>query len=148
MKKLLLTLALGLLALPLHAQSVWSSKIDTFGNFVPSSFNPHATGIVSIFTPATGITINRIELHGINGENGVVCSPLAAIRVTDGTSSAALVIPNFVATDGNPGPVSSDSGPISLAFPAGDRLRLVAVPGSSGCNPYEINVVVQYSVTP
>jgi hypothetical protein len=147
-KLFLLTMTLGLLILPLHAQNVWSSKIDTFGNFVHSPFNPHANGIVSILTPATAITVNRIQLQGINGLDGVMCSPLAGIKVTDGTTTAALAIPNTTATDGNPGPVTNDSGPISLAFPAGDRLRLVAVPGSAGCNPFEINIVVQYSVTP
>jgi len=148
MKKLfLLTMAFGLLILPLHAQNAWSSKIDTFGNFVHSSSNPHANGIVSIFTPATAITVNRIQLQGINGLDDTCTTP-AGIKVTDGTTTAALIIPNSTATDGNPAPVTNDSGPISLAFTAGDRLRLVAIPGSAGCNPYEINIVVQYSVTP
>ncbi len=58
MKKVyLLTIALALFALPLHAQNLWSSKIDTFGNFVPASFNPNANGVVSVFTPATDIQV-------------------------------------------------------------------------------------------
>jgi len=56
-KVFLLSLTLGLLALPLHPQNVWSSKIDTFGDFVPASFNPNANGVVSVFTPATSITL-------------------------------------------------------------------------------------------
>jgi hypothetical protein len=88
----LLTLAVGLLlALPLHAQNVWSSKIDTFGNYVKQTANPNANGIVSVFTPATGITVNRIQLQAAGGQ---VCSTLPGIKVTDGTSSAFLAIPN------------------------------------------------------
>jgi hypothetical protein len=37
---------------------------------------------------------------------------------------------------------------ISLSFAAGDTLKVKATPGSTGCNPYEINIVVQYDITP
>jgi hypothetical protein len=35
---------------------------------------------------------------------------------------------------------------ISVPFSAGTQIRLKAVAGGNSCNPYEINVVVQYSV--
>jgi hypothetical protein len=146
-KKLFLaTFALCFMSLPLHAQNVWNSKIDTFGNFVPASFNPNANGIINFFTPATNITINRIQLAAAAGGTGCTAAP--SIKVTDGTNTVVLSIPNSTATNGYPNPVSNDSGVISVNFSAGTQIRLKAVAGSSGCNPYEINVNVQYSVTP
>ena len=142
----LLSMALGFLALPLNAQNVWSGKIDTFGNFVPSSFNPNANGVVSVFTPATNITVTRVQLSTPAGQ--IACSPLPGIKVTNGTSTVFLAIPNTTATNGSTGPVTNDTGVISVPFSAATQIRLKAVPGQSGCNPYEINVVVQYSVTP
>ncbi len=127
MKKVfLLSLTLGLLALPLHAQNVWSSKIDTFGNFVPASFNPNANGVVSVFTPATSITVTRVQLSSPAGQIG--CSPLPGIKVTNGTSTVFLAIPNTTATNGSTGPVTNDTGVISLPFSAGTQIRLKAVP--------------------
>jgi hypothetical protein len=147
MKKLfLLTMAIGLLILPLHAQNVWSSKIDTFGNYVRNTVSgSNANGVVSVFTPATAITVNRVQLVAAGGQ---VCSSPPGIKLTDGTTSYLLAIPNTTATNGNPGPVANDSGVISVSFPAGNNVTLKAVAGSAGCNPYEINIVVQYSVTP
>ena len=146
MKKLfLLNLALGLFVLPLHAQNVWSSKIDTFGNFVQQPSNPYSNGVVSIFTPATGITITRIQLQAAGGQ---VCTSVPGIKVTDGTTSVGLTIPNASVPAGDFGSVSNDTGPVSVSYPAGDELKLKAVPGNSGCNPFEINIVVQYRVNP
>jgi hypothetical protein len=143
MKKMfLLNLALGLLILPLHAQNVWSSKIETFGNYVNQPINPHANGVVSVFTPATDVTVNRIQ---VQVAGGTVCGRLPGIRVTDGTTSFTVPIPNMIATDSDFGPVSADSGVISLAYTAGTRIAVLAVPGSAGCNPFEINISVQYS---
>jgi hypothetical protein len=143
-KVFLLAFALSLLALPLHAQNVWSSKIDTFGNFVPASFNPNANGVVSVFTPATSITVTRVQLSSPAGQ--ISCSPLPGIKVTNGTSTVFLAIPNTTATNGSTGPVTNDTGVISVSFSAGTQIRLKAVPGGNSCNPYEINIVVQYSV--
>jgi hypothetical protein len=145
-KAFLLSIALGLFALPLHAQNVWSSKIDTFGNFVVLPSNPNANGVVSVFTPASNITVTRIQLASPAGQIG--CSPLPGIKVTNGTSTVFLAIPNTTATNGSTGPVSNDTGVISVPFSAGTQIRLKAVPGGNGCNPYEINIVVQYSITP
>jgi hypothetical protein len=144
MKKLfLLNLALCLLVLPLHAQNVWSSKIDTFGNFVKPN-SPHTHGVVSNFTPAAAITVNRIQLVAAGGQ---VCSSLPEIEVTDGTTHHSLEIPNTQVASGV-GPASNDSGPITLSYPAGDLIQVKALPAPSGsCNPFEINIVVQYSVT-
>jgi hypothetical protein len=141
----LLTLALALFALPLQAQNVWSSKIDTFGNYFVQTANPNANGIVSVFTPATNITINRIQLQAAGGQN---CSSVPGIKVTDGTSTVFLSIPNTTATSGDFGPVTNDTGVISVNFTAGTQLRLKAVAAASYCNPFEINIVVQYSVSP
>jgi hypothetical protein len=142
----LLSLAFAFLTLPLHAQNVWSSKIDTFGNYVRNTVSgSNANGIVSLFTPAAAITVNRIQLVAAGGQ---VCTTLPRIQVTDGTTATMLTIPNTTATNGNPGPVSNDTGAISLSYPAGDQIMVKALPGNSGCNPYEINIVVQYSVTP
>jgi hypothetical protein len=143
-KAFLLTLALCLLALPLHAQNVWNSKIDTFGNFVRQSANPTANGVVSTFTPATAITVTRIQLQGINQLPTYPCTTPAGIKITNGTSTVALIIPNGP-NNGQSNPVSNDTGVISVAFPAGTPITLKAVPGTS-CNPYEINIVVQYSI--
>jgi hypothetical protein len=147
MKKVfLLSLALAFLTLPLHAQTVWNSKIDLLGNYVRNtSSGSNANGIVSIFTPASAITVNRIQLVAAGGQ---VCTTLPRIQVTDGTTAASLAIPNTTATNGNPGPVLNDTGAISLSYTAGNQIMVKALPGSSGCNPYEINIVVQYSVTP
>jgi len=144
MRKLILfSLALCAMALPLHAQNVWSSKIDLLGNYIrPNS--PSANGTVSIFTPATAITVNRIQLVAAGGQ---VCASLPGVKVTNGTTGASLAIPNTTASGGI-GPVSNDSGPISLSYAAGVPVSVKALAGSSGCNPYEINIVVQYSVTP
>ena len=146
MKRLiLLSATLCLMALPLHAQNVWTVKIDTFGNFVKSSFNPDANGIVSVFTPATSITVNRIQLQSPSGTLG--CTTRTGIKLTDGTTSVSLSIPNTTATGGNTGPVYNDTGVISYTYPAGDELRVVAVPGV-GCtqNAYEVSINVQYSI--
>jgi hypothetical protein len=139
---LLLSLTLGLLGLPLHAQNVWSSKIDTFGNYVKQTGNSYSKGVVSVFTPATSITVNRIQLQVAGGQ---VCTSLPGIKITDGTLTYALAIPNTKAPSGI-GPATNDSGPISLAFAANTEIKLKAVPSSVYCNPYEINIVVQYSV--
>jgi hypothetical protein len=145
MRKLILfsLFALCAMALPLHAQNVWSSKIDTFGNYIRP--NSHAVnGVVSLFTPATAITVNRIQLVAAGGQ---VCTSLPGIKVISGTTSSFLSIPNTTAAGGI-GPVSNDSGPISLSYTAGEQITVKAVAGSSGCNPYEINITVQYSDTP
>src|SRR5205807_2543884 len=113
----------------------------TFGNYVKQTANPNANGIVSVFTPATGITVNRIQLQAAGGQ---VCSTLPGTKVTDDIASAFLAIPNTTATGGNFGPVSNDSGPISLPFSANTKLTVTAAAGSSGCNPFEINITVQY----
>jgi hypothetical protein len=135
-------MALVLLTLPATAQNVWTSKIDTFGNFVKQNVNPHANGIVSRFTPAANITVNRIQLQA---SGGTICSKLPGVKITDGTTTYILPIPNAKADFA---PASADSGPISLSYTAGQEIALKAVPGSSGCNPFEINIVVQYSVSP
>jgi hypothetical protein len=141
---LLLSLALCFPVLPLHAQNVWSSKIFDFNNYV-KAFTPSANGIVSEFTPATAITINRIQL--VAAGTGTGCTLLPGIKVTDGTTSITLRIPQ---SNGG-GPVSNDTGVISVPFPASDPLVLSVVPGSiaTACNghPFEINIVVQYSVS-
>jgi hypothetical protein len=122
---------------------VWTSKIGVFGNYVPTTTNPNLNGIVSVFTPATGITINRIQLQAIQSQK---CSAKAGIKVTDGTSSIFLSIPN-TARNGLVA-VAHDSGVMSVPFAASVPIFLRAVPASDGCNPFEVNIVVQYSVTP
>ncbi len=139
----LLCLGLCLSTLPLHAQNIWSAKIDTFGNYVKSNVNPNANGVVSIFTPATSITVNRIQLVAAGGQ---VCTTLPGIKVTDGTTSYTLTIPNTKGPTGTVGPASNDSGPISLSFAANKQISIKAVEQTFTCNPYEINIVVQYSV--
>jgi hypothetical protein len=143
-KMLLLSLTLCFLVFPLHAQDVWSSKIFDFDNYV-KPFVPNANGIVSEFTPATAITINRIQLAAAG--TGTGCTVLPGIKVTDGTTNIELRIPQ---SNGG-GPVSNDTGVISFPFPAGDPLVLSVVPGSiaTTCSghPFEVNIVVQYSVT-
>jgi hypothetical protein len=136
--------ALSCRALPLHAQNLWSAKFSAFGNFVKAG-NLNANGVLSEFTPATGITINRVQLSSAAG--GLGCNPLPSIRITDGTTSIFLAIPNSTATN-QFNPVSNDTGPISDGFPAGAKLRMIVVPG--GCAsyqdyPWETGVNVQYS---
>jgi hypothetical protein len=145
-KVVLLSFAFCLLAMPLHAQNVWNTKIMTFGNFVTASYNPNATGIVSIFTPATNITVNRIQLAAAGGGTG--CTAVPKIKLTDGVTTVALAIPNSTATNGYANPVSNDTGVISVPYSAGNQLRIKAAPGSPGCNPYEININVQYTINP
>src|SRR5947209_5399765 len=125
-KRMFLLLAMALFALHVHAQNVWSAKIDTFGNYANSNAN-----VVSIFTPATAITVNRIQLQAAGGQ---VCTVLPGIRVTDGTTSYSLAIPNTKAKGGI-GPATNDSGVISLAFSANKEIAVKAIPSSSGCNP-------------
>jgi len=144
-KLLLLSATLCLMVLPLHAQNVWTVKVDTFGNFVKASFNPNANGIISVFTPAASITINRIQLQSAGG--GIGCTSKPGIKLTDGTTSVSLAIPNTTATNGYANPVYNGSGVISYTYPASDELKVTAVPGV-GCtqNPYEISINVQYSI--
>lgn len=139
----LFLLGLWLSAVPLQAQNVWSAKIDTFGNYVKSNSNPNGNGIVSTFTPATNITVNRIQLVAAGGQ---VCTDVPAIKVTNGTTSHVLRIPNTSGPTGTVGPASNDSGPISLAFSANQQISIKAVAKNNNCNPYEINIVVQYSI--
>jgi hypothetical protein len=139
----LLALALCVFAVPVCAQNVWTAKIDTFGNYVRSNVNPNANGVVSVFTPATNITVNRIQLVAAGGQ---VCTNPPAIRVTNGTTGYSLVIPNTKGSSGTVGPSSNDSGPISLSFTANQPISIKAVEPTFTCNPYEINIVVQYSV--
>jgi hypothetical protein len=51
----------------------------------------------------------------------------------------------MIATDSDFGPVSADSGVINLLYAIGTRIVVQAVPGSEGCNPFEINITVQYA---
>jgi hypothetical protein len=142
-KKILAGLLFCVLALPLSAQNLWTSKIDTFGNFVKQTENPNTDGIVSRFTPASDISVTRVQLQVAGGTS---CTALPGIEVTDSTTSFTILIPNSTLKNGYYGPVSADSGPIELPFPKNAPLLVKATPGNSGCNPYEINITVQYSI--
>jgi len=88
--------------------------------------------------------VTRIQLQAISSV--ATCEEQAGIRVSDGTTGFTLKIPNNPATNGFSSPVSADSGTLNLSFPQGDHLVVRAVPGSNDCNPYEINITVQYSI--
>jgi len=148
----LLTVALLIVILASSAQAqnagpmLWTSHIDTLGNYLLANSEG---GVVSRFTPGVALTMTRLQLQAAHGSYfypNTKCSRLPKVRVTDGTTSYALAIPN--ARDIGPYGLSvhADSGPIAVSFPANADLRVTVVPGETGCDAGTINVTVQYSV--
>jgi hypothetical protein len=148
----LLTVALliGILSSNAQAQSgpmLWTSYIDILGNYLLSNSE---SDVVSRFTPGVAITVSRMQLQATQGgyvyRTGAKCHPLPKVRVTDGSTTYALAVPNAR----NVGPyglsVHADSGPIMVSFPANAELRLSMFPGETGCYAGGIHVTVQYSV--
>ena len=141
-----------------HGQvtSLWTAKVDVLGNFVMQNTFPLQSDVISNFTPDVPITVTRVQLQAavgsyINGGNNGLssCSRLPEIQITDGTKKYALPIPNASIQENQFGEqyassVSNDSGPIHLTFDAGAALTLRVLAGDKGCNPYEINITVQY----
>jgi hypothetical protein len=146
-----LSVALMAAALSFNAQAqntsplLWTSVIDVVGNYVRS--DSEGT-FVSRFTPGVAVTVTRMQLQAAFGSsvNGHKCSPVPRIRVTDGTTSHSIAIPNAREVGSQPFSVHADSGPIAVSFPANANLVLRVLPGETGCNPGSINVTVQYSV--
>jgi hypothetical protein len=125
---------------------LWNSFIDVLGNFTRADTE---SAIVSRFTPGNPVTVTRLQLQAAFGSNidlKTGCEPVPQIKVTDGTTSYALPIPN--ARFGGPYPLSvhADSGPISVAFPADANLWIGVVQGQERCDPGTINITVQYTV--
>jgi hypothetical protein len=149
----LLTLALVGAILSLNAQAqtagplLWTGYIDVMGNYLHAH---SGGGTFSRFTPGVAITITRMQLQAAVGSSidytKVPCSPVPKIRVTDGTTNYDLAIPNARWKGRYPMAVSADSGPLSVGYSGGAALRLVLIPGQTGCNGGAINVTVQYSV--
>jgi hypothetical protein len=148
----LLAVALLTATLSLNAQAqtagplLWTGYIDVLGNYLPIS---SGGGTFSRFTPAVPVTVTRVQLQAAHGSyiyltNGK-CHPLPKIRVTDGATNYDLAIPNARFSGHYPTAVNADSGPISVRFLEGS-LRLVVIPGETGCDGSSINVTVQYSV--
>jgi hypothetical protein len=133
---------------------VWSSYANFLGNFTPTTANPLLSPIVSNFTPDQSITVTRVQLHAAIGANegafGVAsCTVVPAVKITDGTHSVSLQIPNAPTNSQfNFGAVSNDTGPIHLEFAAGAKLSAEIVPGDTNCNATEVNVTVQYRTHP
>lgn len=150
----LLTLALVGTILSLNAQAqnsgplLWTSYIEVMGSYLHAY---SGGGTFSRFTPGVAITITRMQLQAAQGsnlfnDNKTPCHPVPKIRVTDGTTNYDLPIPNAREKGRYPMAVSADSGPISVGFSGSAALRLVLLPGQTGCNGGSINVTVQYSV--
>jgi hypothetical protein len=148
----LLTLALVGAILSLNGQAqtagplLWTGYIDVLGNYVP----PSNGGTFSRFTPGVAITVTRVQLQAVQGSyvhnTNARCTPLPKVRVTDGTTKYDIPIPNAGFTGHYPNAVSADSGTISVGFSANSAVRLVVIPGETGCYAGSINVTVQYSV--
>jgi|SRR5271156_5161402 len=149
------------LAIPLAAQDsvttgaplVWSSYANVLSNFIPRPAVPLQSPTVSILTLDQGIVVTRIQLHAAIGANNQFmgpCTVLPAVKLTDGTHSVSLTIPNApMDNEGHFGAVSADTGLFRLEFPANAKLSLVIVPGDNDpptafCSATEINVTVQY----
>jgi hypothetical protein len=161
-KYLVAVLACFCISAPLVAQDstatagpfVWSSYANTLNNFIPRTGLTLVSPVVSNFTPDQSIIVTRVQLHAAFGANNGPfgsgsCIVVPSVKITDGTHSVSLQIPN-APTDGqgNFGAVSNDSGPIRLEFPADAKLSVTIVPGdddsSSFCTATEVNVTVQY----
>ena len=164
-KCLVAILACFCVSVPLVAQEpsttvgpfVWSTYANVLGNFIPRTQVPLLSPIVSNFTPDQSITVTRVQLHAAIGANNPFasgpCTVVPAVKVTDGTHSVSLQIPNAPTdSQGDLGAVSNDTGPIRLEFPADSKLSVTIVPGdnepSSFCNATEVNVTVQYRIRP
>ena len=149
----LLTLALAgvILSLNAHAQTagplLWTGYIDSLGNYLPLY---SGGGTFSRFTPGVAITVTRVQMQAAQGAyiygTKEKCNPRPKVRVTDGTINYDLAIPNARLTGRYPNAVSADSGTISVGFSANSALRLVVIPGETGCYASSVNVTVQYSV--
>jgi len=136
--------SLILYALPLSAQNVWTAYVENLAYYQKGDTHPFADGVVSRFTPATDITVTRLQLEAAGG--GQHCDSLPAEVVTNGISRVRIPIPN-TQSDGNlPGPSSSDSGPVEIPFGQGTKLGMKILFGTPNCNPFQINVTVQYRV--
>ena len=162
LKYLVAILACFLVSVPLVGQdvssaaagvSVWSSYANVLNNFVPRPVAPLQSGTVSNLTLDRNVTVTRLQLHAAVGANnnfsfGTPCTILPAVKVTDGTHSVSLPIPNAPIVDGNLGAVSADSGPVHVEFPSPAKLSVVIVPGDNTstafCSATEVNVTVQY----
>jgi hypothetical protein len=149
LRLLTISLVIGMLSLNAQAQTgpaLWTSYIDVLGNY----FRVRTEGnVVSRFTPGTPIFVTRVQLQAAQGSylfpQGK-CQPLPKIKVTDGTTSYMLAIPNARSSGGFPVSVSADSGPIYLSYPQNAKIRLTVVPGETGCSGGAINVTIQYVI--
>jgi hypothetical protein len=145
------TLLTAMLSLNAQAQTagplLWIGYIDVMGNYLPAY---SGGGTFSRFTPGVPVTVTRIQLQAAQGSyidnTKDKCHPLPKIRVTDGATNYDLPIPNARWTGHYPTAVNADSGLISVSFTGSSNLRLVLIPGETGCNGASINVTVQYSV--
>jgi hypothetical protein len=143
-------LLIATLSLSAKAQTgplMWTSFIEVVGNYVRS--RSEGT-FVSRFTPGVAVTVTRIQLQAAEGSylfpQGGKCNPVPRVRVTDGSTSYSVAIPNAREVGRHPMSVHADSGPIAVSFPADANLVLRVIPGQDFCQAGSINVTVQYTV--
>jgi hypothetical protein len=122
--------------------------------------------VVTRFTPAVSITVTCIQVETSVGParwSGaspsqavpVACTENPGLRVSDGTTSYDIRLPTPAQVGINGvSPVTTDTGPINVAFPAGAGITLSVLPGDpdestadqvlTACSAGASNVTVQY----
>lgn len=136
---------------------LWTAYIENTFRFSQNTTGPITPGLISSFTPFNDVTIVRIEANSRRGpvfrpdQYGApseTCPVMPSLEVTDGVSMETVAF----GQEGELGaPSFTDSGPISMEVPAGERIRLLFRPGSPNtpyiegyCSMDSINIVVQY----
>jgi hypothetical protein len=144
---------------PVFSPAVWGVHIST------SSNNLRTDQVVASLTTARATEISRIEVEVAWGPLEYVFDPFPGqqtactrnptISVTEGTTVFTLPLnsPLLVATGSAvvPDGSSTDSGPISVVFPADSRIKVLLVPGDlddypshSRCDFSDANITIQY----
>jgi hypothetical protein len=136
-----------------RAAQTWSTFFQRFGDYDPNFFNN--SDVVNFFTPATDITVSRMEVKTAFGPTNSVstpsfCTKNPGVEITDGTTSHTLTLSNPSRSDGKGGS-TTDSGPLSVNLAAGSMVSLIAIHGEpelpflvDACFTNSINVTVQY----
>ncbi len=105
---------------------------------------------VASFTPSGEIILTRIEVDIVQGPyafrypaSAVRCAVTQSLQLTNGnvTYTQPLSHPQDLPQD-----LSSrtDSGPLSVKFPANSRIDLLLLAGSPDCDIVNVNIAVQY----
>lgn len=132
--------------------AIWSTYIPGVTAYDPLR---GLSDVASQFVAEHDIVVTRIEVNVVQGPSaaispGTFCTTNPALVLSDGTTSTSITLANPTNWFG---PSFTDSGPISVSFPAGATVQLKVVQGTpdnfssaqeDDCPAGDVNVVVQY----